>query len=81
MQVPCATLHEVINYLVEKTEGVLIPLIMEEPYEKNICMCNYFMSPLLSCDVQLCGYYSIKHMYARTKNILNSVIFYSVYSV
>lgn len=47
LQVPCATLHEVINYLVEKTEGVLIPLIMEEPYEKNICMCNYSISPSL----------------------------------
>ncbi|XP_074491989.1 signal-transducing adaptor protein 1-like [Sebastes fasciatus] len=34
--VPCATLHDVINYLVEKTDRVLIPLIMEEPYEKNI---------------------------------------------
>ncbi|XP_030288995.1 signal-transducing adaptor protein 1-like [Sparus aurata] len=34
--VPCATLHDVINYLVEKTDGVLIPLIIEEQYEKNI---------------------------------------------
>ncbi|XP_056234509.1 signal-transducing adaptor protein 2-like [Seriola aureovittata] len=34
--VPCTTLHDVINYLVEKTDGVLIPLIIEEPYEKNI---------------------------------------------
>ncbi|KAI3368316.1 hypothetical protein L3Q82_008023 [Scortum barcoo] len=34
--VPCATLHDVINYLVEKTQGVLIPLITEEQYEKNI---------------------------------------------
>lgn len=68
LQVACATLHEVINYLVEKTEGVLIPLIMEEPYEKNICMWITSSHPLFSCDVQLCGYYSIEHMYARTKN-------------
>ncbi|XP_070765450.1 signal-transducing adaptor protein 1-like isoform X2 [Enoplosus armatus] len=34
--VPCATLHDVIRYLVEKTEGVLIPLIIEDQYEKNI---------------------------------------------
>ncbi|XP_036970118.1 signal-transducing adaptor protein 1-like [Acanthopagrus latus] len=34
--VPCATLHDVIDYLVEKTDGVLIPLIIEEQYEKNI---------------------------------------------
>ncbi|XP_076009552.1 signal-transducing adaptor protein 1-like isoform X2 [Genypterus blacodes] len=34
--VPCATLHDVITYLVEKTDKVLIPLIMEGPYEKNI---------------------------------------------
>ncbi|XP_071343522.1 signal-transducing adaptor protein 1-like [Trachinotus anak] len=34
--VPCATLHDVITYLVEKTDGVLIPLIIEEHYEKNI---------------------------------------------
>ncbi|XP_069006203.1 signal-transducing adaptor protein 1-like isoform X2 [Embiotoca jacksoni] len=34
--VPCATLWDVITYLVEKTAGVLIPLIIEEPYEKNI---------------------------------------------
>ncbi|KAM7388477.1 hypothetical protein PAMP_024649 [Pampus punctatissimus] len=34
--VVCATLHDVINYLVEKTDRVLIPLIIEEAYEKNI---------------------------------------------
>ncbi|XP_040896555.1 signal-transducing adaptor protein 2-like isoform X2 [Toxotes jaculatrix] len=34
--VPCATLYDVINYLVEKTDRVLVPLIIEEPYEKNI---------------------------------------------
>ncbi|XP_070688417.1 signal-transducing adaptor protein 1-like [Pempheris klunzingeri] len=34
--IPCATLHDVINYIVEKTDGVLIPLIMEESYDKNI---------------------------------------------
>ncbi|XP_026201694.1 signal-transducing adaptor protein 2-like isoform X2 [Anabas testudineus] len=34
--VSCSTLHDVISYLVEKTDGVLIPLIIEEPYEKSI---------------------------------------------
>ncbi|XP_035798326.1 signal-transducing adaptor protein 1-like isoform X2 [Amphiprion ocellaris] len=34
--VHCDTLYEVINYLVEKTDRVLIPLIIEEAYEKNI---------------------------------------------
>uniref|UniRef100_A0A4W6D5U5 Signal transducing adaptor family member 2b n=1 Tax=Lates calcarifer TaxID=8187 RepID=A0A4W6D5U5_LATCA len=34
--IPCATLRDVINYLVEKTDGVLVPLIIEEAYEKNI---------------------------------------------
>ncbi|XP_034736368.1 signal-transducing adaptor protein 2-like isoform X2 [Etheostoma cragini] len=34
--VPCTTLHDVVNYLVEKTDGVLIPLIIEEAYDKNI---------------------------------------------
>lgn len=37
VQVPCATLHDVIDFLVEKTEGVLTPLIIEQAYEKNIC--------------------------------------------
>ncbi|KAM8874344.1 signal-transducing adaptor protein 1-like [Spinachia spinachia] len=32
----CATLHGVIDYLVEKTDKVLTPLIFEETYEKNI---------------------------------------------
>ncbi|XP_008296066.1 signal-transducing adaptor protein 1-like [Stegastes partitus] len=34
--VHCDTLHEVIDYLVEKTDRVLVPLIIEEAYEKNI---------------------------------------------
>ncbi|XP_029905182.1 signal-transducing adaptor protein 1 [Myripristis murdjan] len=34
--IPCATLHDVINYLVEKTSGTLIPLIMENAYDSNI---------------------------------------------
>ncbi|KAM9358035.1 signal-transducing adaptor protein 1-like [Symphorus nematophorus] len=34
--VPCATLQDVIKYLVEKTDGILIPLIIEEAYEKKI---------------------------------------------
>lgn len=39
-QVPCATLHDVIAFLVEKTEGVLVPLAIEEAYEKSICTCG-----------------------------------------
>ncbi|XP_030583890.1 signal-transducing adaptor protein 1-like [Archocentrus centrarchus] len=35
-QVLCSTLQDVINYLVETTDGTLIPLIIEEPYEKKI---------------------------------------------
>lgn len=38
VQVPCATLHDVITVLVEKTEGMLVPLIFEEAYDKRICM-------------------------------------------
>ncbi|XP_047443195.1 signal-transducing adaptor protein 1-like [Mugil cephalus] len=34
--VPCATLHDVVTYFVGKTDGVLMPLITEGPYEKNI---------------------------------------------
>ncbi|KAF7665238.1 hypothetical protein LDENG_00149450 [Lucifuga dentata] len=34
--VPCTTLHDVITYLLEKTDRVLIPLIMEEQYDKKI---------------------------------------------
>lgn len=40
VQVLCATLHDVINFLVEKTAGVLIPLAFEEAYEKSICTCT-----------------------------------------
>lgn len=36
MQIPCATLHEVIDALVEKTAGTLQPFLLEEPYEENI---------------------------------------------
>ncbi|KAM9719458.1 signal-transducing adaptor protein 2a isoform 1-T1 [Menidia menidia] len=34
--IPCATLHEVIDALVEKTAGTLQPFLLEEPYEENI---------------------------------------------
>ncbi|XP_077080283.1 signal-transducing adaptor protein 2b isoform X1 [Siphateles boraxobius] len=33
--ITCATLHEVVAYLVEKAGGVLVPLLIEEHYEKN----------------------------------------------
>uniref|UniRef100_A0A8C9X490 Signal transducing adaptor family member 2b n=1 Tax=Sander lucioperca TaxID=283035 RepID=A0A8C9X490_SANLU len=47
VQVPCATLHDVINYLVEKTDGVLIPLIIEGAYEKNISTVRRASSTLI----------------------------------
>ncbi|XP_055778442.1 signal-transducing adaptor protein 1-like [Salvelinus fontinalis] len=34
--IPCATLHGVINCLVEKTNGALTPFIIEGPYEESI---------------------------------------------
>ncbi|KAI1883181.1 hypothetical protein AGOR_G00242570 [Albula goreensis] len=34
--IPCATLHDVINCLLEKTSGTLHPFLLEEPYEENI---------------------------------------------
>ncbi|CAL8345646.1 unnamed protein product [Merluccius merluccius] len=34
--IPCASLHEVIDALVEKTAGTLQPFLLEEPYEENI---------------------------------------------
>ncbi|KAG7488221.1 hypothetical protein MATL_G00030190 [Megalops atlanticus] len=34
--IPCATLHDVVNCLVEKTSGTLKPFILEEPYDENI---------------------------------------------
>lgn len=41
MQVPCASLHDVIYYLMEKTDKVLTPLNMEGPYERNISTCKH----------------------------------------
>lgn len=38
VQVTCDTLHDMISYLVTSTDGVLIPLIIEQPYEKKLCM-------------------------------------------
>ncbi|XP_060761319.1 signal-transducing adaptor protein 2a isoform X2 [Neoarius graeffei] len=34
--IPCPTLHDVINALVDKTAGTLQPFLLEEPYEENI---------------------------------------------
>ncbi|XP_051757987.1 signal-transducing adaptor protein 2b isoform X2 [Ctenopharyngodon idella] len=34
--ITCDTLHDVVNYVVEKSSGVLVPLLMEQHYEKNI---------------------------------------------
>ncbi|XP_053508029.1 signal-transducing adaptor protein 2a isoform X2 [Ictalurus furcatus] len=34
--IPCPTLYDVINALVEKTAGTLQPFLLEEPYEENI---------------------------------------------
>lgn len=44
-QVHLDTLHDVIAYMVEKTEGYLIPLDMEGQYDKNICT-SIFVHPL-----------------------------------
>uniref|UniRef100_A0AAZ1XUZ7 Signal transducing adaptor family member 2b n=1 Tax=Oreochromis aureus TaxID=47969 RepID=A0AAZ1XUZ7_OREAU len=35
-KVICDTLHDAISYLVTSTDGALIPLIIEEPYEKKL---------------------------------------------
>lgn len=35
-QINCATLHDAVTYLVEKAGGVLVPLLKEEHYEKNL---------------------------------------------
>jgi len=34
-QITCATLHDVVTYVVDKADGVLVPLVIEEHYEKN----------------------------------------------
>ncbi|XP_053506895.1 signal-transducing adaptor protein 2-like [Ictalurus furcatus] len=34
--IPCPTLYDVINALVEKIAGTLQPFLLEEPYEENI---------------------------------------------
>ncbi|KAM6962602.1 signal-transducing adaptor protein 2-like [Aplochiton taeniatus] len=34
--IPCATLHDVVNCVVEKTGGVLSPLLMEGTYDESI---------------------------------------------
>ncbi|KAL6107440.1 stap2 [Pungitius sinensis] len=53
----CATLHDVIEYLVEKTDRVLTPLIFEETYEKNISFickdCENGESTLLQAPTSL----------------------------
>lgn len=46
MQVPCATLHDVVTFLVDKTEGALAPLVLEEAYEKSI---STWRTPWLTC--------------------------------
>nr|XP_020467949.1 signal-transducing adaptor protein 2-like isoform X1 [Monopterus albus]XP_020467951.1 signal-transducing adaptor protein 2-like isoform X1 [Monopterus albus] len=48
--VPCATLHDVINYLVEKTNGVLIPLLIEQTYEDHI---SYILSDVESGEMSV----------------------------
>lgn len=34
--IPCETLHDVINFFIHKTEGVLKPLVLDETYERSI---------------------------------------------
>uniref|UniRef100_A0A8C8E4M8 Signal transducing adaptor family member 2a n=1 Tax=Oryzias sinensis TaxID=183150 RepID=A0A8C8E4M8_9TELE len=43
--IPCATLHDVIDALVEKTAGTLQPFLLEEPYEENISEPSSFTEP------------------------------------
>lgn len=74
VQVPCATLHDVINYLVEKTDGVLIPLIIEEQYEKNICTCNHGDICALSSH-SLCLFPSFCLFFFSLTSYLNKVPF------
>ena len=47
-QIPCATLHEVIDALVEKTAGTLQPFLLEEPYEENISEAHFTSPAFLS---------------------------------
>uniref|UniRef100_A0A3P9LGN5 Signal transducing adaptor family member 2b n=1 Tax=Oryzias latipes TaxID=8090 RepID=A0A3P9LGN5_ORYLA len=42
--VHCDSLHDVITHLVEQTNGVLVPLIIEGPYERNFCMHKQYCS-------------------------------------
>ncbi|XP_030640232.1 signal-transducing adaptor protein 2b [Chanos chanos] len=35
-RIPCATLHDVVTHLIERTGGTLQPFIMEKPYEESI---------------------------------------------
>lgn len=47
-----------VSYLVENTDGVLIPLIIEEPYDKSICMCKPCLAHApftLPIDFQVCA--------------------------
>ncbi|XP_020795703.1 signal-transducing adaptor protein 1-like isoform X2 [Boleophthalmus pectinirostris] len=34
--IPCETLHDVINFFIHKTDGLLAPLVLEETYERSI---------------------------------------------
>ncbi|XP_060788564.1 signal-transducing adaptor protein 2b [Neoarius graeffei] len=34
--ISCTTLHDVVNYMIEKTGGAFKPLVLEHTYEKNI---------------------------------------------
>lgn len=38
VQVHCDTLQDVVTYLVDATDGILIPLIIEGHYEKIVSM-------------------------------------------
>lgn len=57
-QIPCATLHEVIDALVEKTAGTLQPFLLEEPYEENISEAAHAYSQHLFSSFPYCCYKS-----------------------
>ncbi|KAM9474787.1 signal-transducing adaptor protein 1-like [Clarias gariepinus] len=39
--IPCTTLHDVIDYLIETTGGIYKPLVLEHTYEENIVYVDY----------------------------------------
>uniref|UniRef100_A0A8C2AJM0 Signal transducing adaptor family member 2b n=1 Tax=Cyprinus carpio TaxID=7962 RepID=A0A8C2AJM0_CYPCA len=81
--ITCETLHDVINCLLEKTNGVLVPLLMEEHYEKNITfietdkengernvLCPKVPSPAPPMPPPKPGNTSVNHLYVQIHILL-----------